>query len=831
MSSYFDDLSPEDKARLWRMMSTPLGFAQNLVIDYENRDKGKFVPNYPQIQIMSSTKLVKWICIHRRGGKCLLGDSMIIPSDTLRPTPLAFAQRTDKTLTFDFKANKLVWSNAHWIRSGEKKCLRLYFGTGVSQGLSTDHLLFVHNKGWVPAQDVRVGDKVLAPSEIPVFGDQEIDLEEARNLVMSTVDDKRVPDKVFILSRPSLQLYVKTLWDTQGRSIPNFDCLCIMLYDQGVALDLHHLLLRFGIESRVSEDRNLFVDDHLDQSVFLNLVGVPYAQYDVRAARRWEIVIQIRSIGMQEVYDLQVEHPDHNFVSNDIVVHNSHALSLLALYYAITQDDKRIMYFTPSAPQLEEVFNEKINGWIGANPLIADMIDPAGINRNTPNPQRTFKNGSSIQGYILGTKEGAQEGKRGLTTDILFLDEAQEYSTSDWAVVGAIMGGDSKRRAAGGVPTYIAGTIRQPDGHFFNKIKKYELDVNEERIFIPITENKDETPESIAKLKAGQPPEIWNNEWLLELGDEENTVFPKDDVLAASQMVWEYGTERIGWSPVRGTSDEYVRFIGVDWDRVGAGTNIAVVQYDPLTKQMWTIDRIEVPRGEFTYMLACEQLFELYDLYKPLLIISDAGAGDMQWQYLYTESGNRGMFDLQQRVQKVSLGSKVEMMDPQTGDLEKKFIKPVLVGLLQKKLQERQWFFPGHDEILKMQMLTYKKVRETLNTVVFSSKNEHVIDCHMFAMYGIWQLFENPMRQDTDSLLAFRQLGVDKLSFQDESQINSFWQSINGERNPVMGQRSALWGADSANLPPDVERRSAYDIEITDRLGGRTQDLGRWLQD
>lgn len=762
---------------------------------------------------------------------CLTGDTLIIPSDSLRPTPLALAQGTDRTLTFDFQTNSIVWSACHWIRSGEKPCLRLQLGTGVSVSLSTDHLLYVHNKGWLQAQEIKVGDRILAPSEIPIFGDltdAEVDI---RELVETTISNSRVPDPVFLLNKSTLQQYVKLLWETQGRSIPTFDCLCIMVYNRSLALDLHHLLLRFGVESRVSEDQNVFIDDHLDQCAFLNLVGVPYPQYDVRAPRRWEVVINIRKIGVQEVYDLQVEHPDHNFLANDVVVHNSHALSLLALYYAITQENKRIIYFTPSAPQLEEIFNEKISGWISANPLISQEIDERGINRNTPNPVRSFKTGSSIQGFILGTKEGAQEGKRGLTADILFLDEAQEYSTSDWAVVGAIMGGDSARRERGGVLTYVAGTIRQPDGHFFKKIKKYDLDSRtENRIFIPVTENKSETPESIAKLKISQPPEIWNNEWLLELGDEEDTVFPKDDVTAASILNWSYGSDKIGWSPLRGQSDDYVRFIGVDWDRVGAGTNIAVVQYDPMTRHMWTIDRLEVERGDFTYMNACEQIFQLYDTYHPLLVVSDAGAGEMQWQYLYLESAKRGYPDLQHRLIKLSLGSKIEMFDPQTQDISKMYIKPVLVGLLQKKLQERQWFFPGIDEELKMQLLTYKKVRETVNTVTFTSRNEHVIDCHMFAIYGIWQMYENPLRDDPDAALAFRNLGVEKLSFQSEDQVQSFWRGVEGERNPVMGQRSNIFGSHPM-FGGQLTERSGYEESLESRLGGRSQDLGRWLLD
>lgn len=763
---------------------------------------------------------------------CMVGDSLILPSHTLRPQPLADSQTVDQTLAFDFTRNELVLANCHWISSGEKPCVRLYFGTGVDVGVSTDHLLYVHNKGWVPAQDIRVGDKVLAPQEIPVLGTQELEnTDQAAELVSISLNQRRIPDLVFLLNRRGLTQFIKAFWEAQGRSLPGYNTLCFMLHCRPMALDLHHLLLRLGVESRISEDQNLFIDDHLDQSTFLNCVGVPYTQYDVRAPRRWEIVINVRKLGLQPTYDLQVEHPDHNYVANDVVVHNSHAMTLLALYYAVTLENKRIIYFTPSQPQLEEIFNEKISGWIGANPVFSTMIDESGTNRNTPNPVRTFKTGSTIQGFILGTKEGAQEGKRGLTTDILILDEAQEYKKTDWAVVGAIMGGDSERRKRGGVKTFIPGTIRRPDGYYFRKIKKYDPSPAEARIIIPITENKDETPESIAQLKASQPPEIWNNEWLLELGDEENTIFMKDDVLTCSALNWRYGPENIGWCPMGGTGpkDEYVRVIGVDWDDTGADTNMAVIQYDPYTRLMWTIDHIVVPRGPFTLVTACEQLFDLYQQYQPIMMVADQGYGAMQWQHVYLEAPKRGLPELQQKWRKLHLGSKVEILNPETLETEKQYIKPVLVGMLHRKLQERKWLFSGLDETLKMQLLTYKKVRETNRTITYSSTNEHVIDCHLFAMYALWELFENPLMEDPEAAMAYRNLGVEKLSFRSDEEITSFWQGVDGERNPGLGGRDSLW-ANHRLKQADLESRTGFSSTLQDRLSPRP-DLGRWLTD
>jgi error-prone DNA polymerase len=47
----------------------------------------------------------------------------------------------------------------------------------------------------------------------------------------------------------------------------------------------------------------------------------------------WDRVIAIEPVGMRETYDLHVE-GDHNFLANDLVVHNSHASSFALLAYA-----------------------------------------------------------------------------------------------------------------------------------------------------------------------------------------------------------------------------------------------------------------------------------------------------------------------------------------------------------------------------------------------------------------------------------------------------------------------------------------------------------------
>ena len=47
----------------------------------------------------------------------------------------------------------------------------------------------------------------------------------------------------------------------------------------------------------------------------------------------WDRVTAVEPVGERETYDLHVEE-DHNFIANDLIVHNSHAASFALLAYA-----------------------------------------------------------------------------------------------------------------------------------------------------------------------------------------------------------------------------------------------------------------------------------------------------------------------------------------------------------------------------------------------------------------------------------------------------------------------------------------------------------------
>lgn len=702
-------------------------FAEALLV--EPKQKKPFKANYPQTFILESQKRDTWICVSRRTGKCLAEGTLVIDPVTLKPTPIEDLLGREHTYTFDFKLNKLVKTEAEWISSGKKECYRLTFSSGTTLTLSTDHPLFESKNGWVRTDTLRIGSKVLAPSIIDIFGDSNPSLDELESIVDITLLLQTVPTEVYSYSKDNLLKYIQSFFYLKAQILHSQKCITFFFWNDQLSLDFHHLLLRFGVLSRI-DDGNLFVEEELDRTLFLNLMGVDITITEVKSPRRWETVIGIMKVGMRNVYDLSVEHEDHNFLANNIVVHNSYSLSLIAIWHALIKEGQRVVIFAPTSTQVDELF-ETIDSWIDANDILQALVDPKKPNRKQPQ-QRTFINGSTIKGHLMGMTGGLEGGKRGLTPNIIIVDEAQEFSDEDWKVIGPMMTGDEYN--APDIRCYVAGTINKPNNRFYDKFYKEAPIEDENVIFMPITENKDYSPERVATIKAKTPWYQWQTEYLLEVGESDSSVFKKHVIENCCAYDWEYGVQNI--------VENKVRFIGVDWDKVQAGTNIAVFQYSPDSRVLEVIYREEVERSRYTYLNACKLVQELYDAYQPELVIADQGQGEVQWEYMQSYAESTGS-ELANRLIKLAFNENIDIPQLDPEDTKPKKVKPFLVGQLQQKMDNGLFRFPAHDTGLKDQLIGYSVKARTENTIKFSTHNEHVIDCCLFALYGIWWLYEN----------------------------------------------------------------------------------------
>jgi len=1149
MSSQIDinKLSPEELELFADINKDPIAFGETfLIVPSDDHEPKPFRANYSQRAIMRAKKKTVYIA-------CLSRDSQVIDPITLRPIPIYQAEHVRKTLCFDFYQNKLVWTNCTWSESGQKKCIKLNLGSGIDISPSEDHEVYERKKGWIRTDTLKIGDKILSPSVISIQGSlirSDVILKECveRGLRNGTFDDE-----VFQYTDDCLSSFFLHLWESVGRLLHNETQISFMVHSRDLALELHHLLLRLEITCRIDEDGNVFIDEPIDLNFFLNTIGYDCPIHDAKSPRRWEIVTDIKRIGLRDVYDLSVEHEDHNFLASDIIVHNcsrrsgkSMCLTVLALWHAITKNNKKILFFANSSKQVDAWF-EVLDGWIRSSEFVKSFQDPKGINRSSPQ-RRSFITNSYIAGYILTD----QESCRGLTSDVClpykervltdigylpigdivekglgekvlsynpkteqlewkkilkritnplldrqyniletpfgelcctedhpiftergyiqanellkgdiiyydntrndfncsgktssirnnvgrrilcithereqectidnetwteakgllrlevqsvkqmvpqsttlrgesrlrrnlpycgeyvsssihrnnkpvlpkqeennykrnirpirsfrnssmvhgrwfpfqihfsttyrgifrtgeylnsrifnektkwpsysetiqnvpqnrnsngsqdsfnrndkgistriydvqdrysisednkkmsilperilpssqcsrkdrtfllsgmcynkiqgiqerpgksnqveykkkrigkteevvydltiednhnffaegilisncFVDEAQSLSDDDWSVLKPIMVGDMYRSAH--IRNYLAGTIKEPTGQFYHRVKKQGGDEVTNLIFIPVTKNKDYTEEMIRAIRLEVSEAEFQTEFLLEVGTSEDSVFNSKDIQRAATDDMYYGKQNIK------ESSNFFRFMGVDWDKVQAGTNIAVVQYNKITQDMQVIYREEVEKGKFSYTAAVAKVIELYMHFAPDIVTADQGQGEKQWEDLVLESERRGL-DLHNRLIKLPFQSKVEVPNMLTGEIERKLIKPLLVGILQSKLQESRLKFPAEDDVLKNQLLGYKIKKTTENTIKYSSSNEHIIDCLSFCAYGIWLCFENIMGQRyLERNADFQVIENETNKFTDERLLENFWSQLEGERS------------------------------------------------
>lgn len=150
-----------------------------------------------------------------------------------------------------------------------------------------------------------------------------------------------------------------------------------------------------------------------------------------------------------------------------------------------------------------------------------------------------------------------------------------------------------------------------------------------------------------AELRATMTEQGYIHEVLAEFGEETVGVFNKEAVeRAKTQYLYTYrelNTYEIEMYTKQGydmdnivyfgpytrkhPAPPAIRIIGVDWDKFNEATQIVITEFDELLKKFRVANRVEIPRGEFTYDNAVRKIIELNEIYDPKFIYVDAGHG------------------------------------------------------------------------------------------------------------------------------------------------------------------------------------------------------------
>jgi DNA-directed DNA polymerase III PolC len=283
--------------------------------------------------------------------KCVVGSTEIIDADTgrlVRIGDLASGKaKITHTLTLDTETQQLTRGEVAGVwQNGVKPVYRLTTQLG-RQIEATDNHPFYTFDGWRTLGELKPDDCIAVPHQLHVEGEREIADEDVKALANSLLDGQltEIPDEVFELTNEKIALFLTQIAEACGYADYQTPCASFTLPSERAARQVQHLLLRLAVVSEISSQNetprfHLSIRDKASLSS-VNSKSLQYASSfgdDYRGSINviqdeldviaddiyWDKIVSIEYVGEQPTYDLTIP-GTHNFVANDIIVHNSHA--------------------------------------------------------------------------------------------------------------------------------------------------------------------------------------------------------------------------------------------------------------------------------------------------------------------------------------------------------------------------------------------------------------------------------------------------------------------------------------------------------------------------
>jgi len=313
-------------------------------------------------------------------GKCLAGSTRVLDplsGDYLPITEWANSRRHVLSMSEDSLRLSCDQSVA-FHENGIQPVVEVRTKLGRTLRCTLNHPVYTP-AGWQPIEVLACGSNIAAPRELPYFGSAGMPDEEVKIIAYilsdgSAQSDESVPECIFRLPKQQLALFLKTLLTRDGSvyvTSQNTPGLSYSTISKWLAEDVQHLLLRFGlittlrtrkmqVNSQPAYEVTLLETKEMQRLIFeigiieavqtMQRLEVPvgssiqklgaYFQdpYFERLADNdldWDQIVSITPAGEELVYDISVK-AHHNFVANDLIVHNSTLLVQIATVLAQT---------------------------------------------------------------------------------------------------------------------------------------------------------------------------------------------------------------------------------------------------------------------------------------------------------------------------------------------------------------------------------------------------------------------------------------------------------------------------------------------------------------
>lgn len=163
--------------------------------------------------------------------------------------------------------------------------------------------------------------------------------------------------------------------------------------------------------------------------------------------------------------------------------------------------------------------------------------------------------------------------------------------------------------------------------------------------------------------------------------------------------------------------------------KYGASSSIVILDYDIIKQKFKVINRIEVPRSEYSYDNAVNLIIECNNRYNPSWIYCDRGSGEYQIERLHIYGDEHKETNLKNKVKGWQFKNTLDIIDPVTFEVTKEPMKPFMVNQMQILVEREKLILSPFDEVLYKQLIDYEVIRQSASgQPVFTDINEHFVD-------------------------------------------------------------------------------------------------------
>lgn len=455
---------------------------------------------------------------------------------------------------------------------------------------------------------------------------------------------------------------------------------------------------------------------------------------------------------------------------------------ILILWYAFTQINKfnpkedkyNILIVCPYEKQVDLIF-DRLRQLIEMsedykNSIVRDVQHRLELN-----------NGTVIQGMTAGSKNNSGAANtRGQRAELVFLDEADYLGESDITNIINLRNEDPTkiRLIAASTPSgkrasyfkWCTEASNKFSAHVDDNLSMkvtYKRDKNPNgngwtEFFAPSTVNKkvfELNPDTglryIDEFRNELTEERFEQEVMAGFGEEAGGVFLKRYIDKAKDNGRKLGIskyydeltpeEQLEWRQKNAFNK---KIIGVDWDKVCAGPTFVGVMLNNETKMFEVFLRKELPRTQFTYLDAVDELIRLNADVNPDWIYMDKGAGDVQYELIKRHGVENPSSNLVTKVIANQLAEKTDVVDIHTKKATKMPIKPTMINNAALVFEKEKIALNPHDKLMITQIESFRIKRvSSLGQPIYEDGDDHIIDALSRALFGFAKQYDSMFKR------------------------------------------------------------------------------------